>query len=758
MNQANARLDQARAAYRAGDTRQTKKYLKQILSKAPEHPGALCLAGQVYADAGQTGTAIKRYKSAIAAAPDDVEAYVCLGDLVGKAALRHPDDAGIATEPPRDEETLNLLEQAEQRFPGRGDITLVQGYVSLIRGDDETATARFQEALRLDPSLHTAPISVAAHLHLASGYAAENIHDKTAYHFSQARLLAPSDSRVYVEYARALISMGHVDEAKKHLMEGLKQADDPATLHYLLGDTFLKERNAAAAEEHVTRFARLRRKSPEALLMQGLLAFGQKRLTDSKKYFESALEINPNHPHVLWYLADTLFALAENDRAAEIGERARTLMSNNQVLDDAYLFGLCYSSRSATEIGRERITWGENYLRRHPPPPFFHDNDPDPERRLRVGYISNDLVNHPVGWFMLPLFEHHNPAVVAVFAYSNAARQDAMSARLQDHTFAWHNIRDMSARQVADRIRADRIDLLVDLSGHTAKNRLDVLACKPSPVQISYLGDAATTGLSTVDWRITDSIVDPEGAEDAYSERLHRLDPPFFCYAPRAEEDSMAAATRSSFPSAGPVRPLPAASNGYITFGSLINPIKLNKRILTLWGRVLEEVPGSRLYMFRDTFGDPGTRAHFLAMFKACGIPPERIDLDTEPVSQGSHLVRYGHMDICLDTLPFCGHATTCEALWMGVPTISRIGDSFAGRMGASLLGAAGLDEWVAHSDEEFVAIARRMAEDPERLGQLRASLRKKVRVSALCDGAGFTRRMEQAYRTLWQAWCAEQR
>ena len=295
----------------------------------------------------------------------------------------------------------------------------------------------------------------------------------------------------------------------------------------------------------------------------------------------------------------------------------------------------------------------------------------------------------------------------------------------------WRDIDKLSDAETARLIREDRIDILVDLAGHTGNNRLGIFAAKPAPVQMTWMGYPNTTGLTTIDYRITDGVADPGGEEVYYSEKLLRLDGCFLCFQPH--------------PDAPEVAPLPALENGHVTFGSFNNFSKINPGVLHLWAEVLKQVPGSRLLLKCPALTDTDVRDRASAALQSLGIGAERLDLLGHTRTRQEHLALYGGVDIALDTFPYNGTTTTCEALWMGVPVLSLVGKHHAGRVGASLLTAADLAGWLADTPESLVAIARAVATDVAGLARLRGSLRGQLSDSSLCDAIGFVRHLENA-------------
>ncbi len=317
-----------------------------------------------------------------------------------------------------------------------------------------------------------------------------------------------------------------------------------------------------------------------------------------------------------------------------------------------------------------------------------------------------------------------------------------MTDRLRSLSRSWYDVRSMSNHDLADRIRGNRIDILVDLTGHTGNNRLLTFTRKPAPVQVTYLGYPNTTGMPSINYRLTDAWVDPPGMTDSYyTEVLVRLPHGFLCYqAPSGSPD---------------VGPPPCMERHQITFGSFNNLAKISPETITLWASILRAVPDSRLIVKNLSLQDETTRKQLHDKFLKYGVLTEQLELLPPEYQLSSHLAKYQQVDIALDTFPYNGTTTTCEAMWMGVPVITLAGNMHAGRVGISILSQLGLDECIAQTTDEYVAIAGKLAADKERLAELRGSLREKMSKSTLCDGAGFAQAIECAYREMWEKWCA---
>jgi predicted O-linked N-acetylglucosamine transferase (SPINDLY family) len=364
----------------------------------------------------------------------------------------------------------------------------------------------------------------------------------------------------------------------------------------------------------------------------------------------------------------------------------------------------------------------------------------DPERKLRIGYVSPDLCAHVVSRFIAPVLARHDRDAFEVYCYAEVAAPDEITTMLRGYANGWRDTVGEPDEHLAEAIRQDGIDILVDLAGHSASNRLLVFARKPAPVQITYLGYAATTGMTAMDYRLTDALADPPGmTEQFHSERLIRLPKCAWCYNKLAD---------------GPgVSELPASKAGHVTFCSFNNFAKVNEPLLRLWGRILQSVPGSRLLIKANALDSPSTQQRVRDWASGAGIDQNRLDL-CGWLSLAEHYARYGQVDIALDTFPYHGTTMTCEALWMGVPVVTLAGGSHLSRVGVSLLTNVGLPELVAESADDYVRIAADLGGDLSRLRGMRATLRKRMEDSPLLDAAGFTKNLEAAYRQAWRQWC----
>jgi len=433
----------------------------------------------------------------------------------------------------------------------------------------------------------------------------------------------------------------------------------------------------------------------------------------------SSAEAWNNLGDALQGLGEVKAAIAAYRRSGEAGDAAGWASN--------LLFCLCYDAdTTAKSLHRAATEWARRYAPRGRSKPGRRSVS----GRLKVGVLSGDLRDHPVGRNVLGLFEHHRE--VSLHAYAEVTRGDATTERFRADADGWTSTVGLSDEEVAERMRRDGVDVLVVLAGHTARNRPLVAAWGGAPVQVSF-HDLTTSGLTSMDWWVTDGVLHPEGTRERFTEKLWRL-PCFYLHRPPEE--------------APEVRALPSEERGWVTFVSCNNPAKLTVEVVRLWSRVLADVPRSRLLLkYVDWFADPAVRARYVGMFEANGVAGDRLDFRGRDLRRSDQLALLNEADVALDPFPFNGSTTSFEALWMGVPVVTLAGERFVGRVGASVLTALGLDELVATDEESYVAKAVTLAEDRARLAGLRRSLRARLQASPLCDAPGYTRGFETALR-----------
>lgn len=476
----------------------------------------------------------------------------------------------------------------------------------------------------------------------------------------------------------------------------------------------------------------------DALHFMGLTGHRVRDLGFAMEYFERSIQARPDDALFHNNLGSILVQAGRTDEAAIFFRKALEIDPALHAARANLIFVMVLlESARPEEVYAEHVAWAKIHADPLLTQAKPHGNSRDPERRLRIGYVSADFRQHALSYFIEPALARHDSSAFEVFCYHSGRVVDDVTRRLAQYTDHWDEIFDLDDAQATELIRSHGIDILVDLSGHLRDNRLLVFARKPAPIQVTYLAYPNTTGMSAIDFRLTDALCDPPGAtERYYRETLIRLPRCMWCYQPHADMPA--------------VSPSPARQHGSVTFASMNGASKVTTRMLALWGRILGKVPGSRIVF--ATVPEQG-QARIRDALTQAGVAAERISMhDRLPTKDFWAL--YQGIDIMLDTFPMNGGTTTCEALWLGVPVITRSGDIFQSRAGLSILGAMGLDELIAGSDDEYVRIAVDLARDGVRLAALRAGLRERMRASPLTDARAFARDLEAAYRGIWRQWC----
>ncbi len=464
------------------------------------------------------------------------------------------------------------------------------------------------------------------------------------------------------------------------------------------------------------------------------------KLSEAADHYEQVLTLKPENVEASLALGHIMMMQGSIDAAESLYRRVLEINPKNMQVRSCLLGALHYRCNDPEQVFREHREWEKHHASGRADRPVYR-NTREPDRRLRVAYVSPDFRTHSVAFFIEPLLANHNPAAVESICYANVAQPDNITAHLRSLASAWRDIYRMSDDEVARQIQRDRVDILVDLASHTADNRLLVFARKPAPLQVSYIGYPDTSGLAAMDYRFTDAWADPPGVSDRlHSETLIRLPNGFLCYRPAGGTE---------------VRPPPFRSTGHITFGSFNSVSKVSPDTLALWSKLLHRVPDSRLLLKSNLSSNENAWERLYEWFEQTGIERSRLELTDGVKSMAEHLACYGRVDIALDTYPYNGTTTTCEALWMGVPVVTLAGQTHASRVGVSLLSQMGLEAFIATSPADYVDIASRLATDRDQLLRMRTELRHRMAASSLCNGKEQARQIEQAYRTLWHKWCA---
>lgn len=550
-----------------------------------------------------------------------------------------------------------------------------------------------------------------AHNNLGVALREQGLHDEALASFNRALAWRSDFAQAHSNLGSLLHEMGRVDEALRHCRKAAELAPDMADVHANLGQVLHMARQYDAALAAFHRALELKPDFAEALSNLGALQREMGRPGQAMQSCLAALQSDPDSLNAHSSLLFTCNYLAHESSAA--------------LLEHARRYGAAAEKRA-----RPYQAWR---------------NTPDPARPLRIGLVSADLWQHPVGYFLvdvLAALQREYGAGLAFHAYANSLRHDELSRHLKSNCAAWHSVFGWSDEQLARQIHGDAIDILFDLSGHTTGTRLSMFAWKPAPVQASWLGYFATTGLAAMDYVVADPWTLPLDEEAAFSETVWRLPETRLCLAtPRFD----------IAPS-----PLPALGAGCLTFGCCNGASKLGDDVIALWARILKALPGSRLLLKNLQFGDEARRADMRSHFSGHGIAAERLLLEG-PSAREEYLRSYARIDIALDPFPYPGGTTTAEALWMGVPVLTLEGRSFLARQGAGMLANAGLGDWIAADPHDYLAKAVAAATDLPALARLRGGLRAQVQASPLFDAPRFAAHFETMLRAMWRVWCKRQ-
>lgn len=695
---------------------------RKAVALAPEDPQSLYNLANALADDEEVEEAQRLYRQALSLRPDFAEALVNLAKLTPPDA--EPDDLL---------QSVALLERAVAARPDleAGVTALALSLEKLDRWPE--ARAQFAAAIERMPE------SVALLRAFAQASARQGEAAEAADLAARALACEPESESLLAEWAMALRAVKRGEEAREALETAVARSPDVAVLRRCLGILHVDAERMDDAMAELEVALRLDPDDTQAhmALTNALLSIG--RLGDARKQCEEVLARQPDLAAAHSFNG---FALVQQGLVAE-SMAAFERAADCDGVPDAHLSNLLFAANyrddiDAAELAALHRRFGEAVRVEPLPAPRLGGNwDAEPDRRLRVGYVSPDLRAHSVAAFFEPLLTAHDRDAVEPICYANLPKADAVTERLKQQAALWRDVDGLEPHKLAELIREDRIDILVDLAGHTAKNSLRAFAYRPALVQATYIGYPNSTGLAEIDYRLVDGITDLAGdGDEHYTEALVRLPRCFLAY--------------GSIPTAPAVQSLPSAKTGHVTFGSFNTIPKLTPSAIKLWARVLTAVPNSRLLLKALSLGDPETQERMLALFAAEGIDRSRIDLLAYVRGQAEHLALYGRLDIALDSFPYNGTTTTCEALWMGVPVLTLKGDRHAGRVGSSLLSAAGLEELIAEDADDFVAKASALATDLPRLASLRQALRQRLVESPLCDATALARAVEAAYRTMW--------
>lgn len=685
-NSVNAYFNLAALLMEGDDPKRAAECYRQVLQLAPDDADAVGGLGVALMALEQTEEAVGCFRRVTRLRPDDPRASFNLA-----TALKDLGD---------DDAALDLYQRTLALNAGYSEAHNNIGLLLSARGQTDDATVAFREAIRSNPR------HLPAYLNLA-GLLVDR-HD-----YAQAAEVARDAVAIDARHPRALLALGSAltglsrfEEAERALLESLDVDTELSDARFALAQVYRKQMRL---DEATVQYRAVEANTPAWQLAQnnlGVCLMNQGRFFSAMSAFSRALDADPGY--------------AES--------HSNMLFCSNYMLDVT-------PSRQFALHRR----WARRHTidKRH----VELEIDRDASRVLHVGYVSPDLCNHSVAHFIEPLIAGHDRGGFKITCYSDVAHEDAYTDRIRELADQWRDLHGLDHDAAGAVVRGDRVDILVDLAGHTSSNRMPMFARRVAPIQVSYLGYPNTTGLDEMDYRVTDAIADPPGESDnLHSETLVRLSGGFLCYQPPRDGP--------------PVSEPPALSRDHVTFGSFNNPNKINEGVVSVWSRILNGVPGSRLLLKARQLADAGARRRLQRLFAAHGVDGERLEMTGPIAGHVEHLSFYANVDVALDPFPYNGTTTTCEALWMGVPVVTLSGRVHRARVGASLLQHVGIEEMVTPSADAYVDTALMLARNPQRLAELRHSLRELVAHSTLTDAGRAVAALESAYRDMWRRCC----
>jgi predicted O-linked N-acetylglucosamine transferase (SPINDLY family) len=674
---------------RHGRLAEAERAYREVLLKHPHRPAALHGLGLVLHLRRESAAAVEFLRGAVAEAPDCVEFRSNLAVVLGSLG--------------RHEESAREVVIALRYRPDYADGWRNLGAALEAQGKLEEAVEAYGKAA------HCLPLSADPFRLMGNALRRLGKHEPAESAYRQALKLNPLSAREHYNLAQGLESLSRFSDA----------------------------------EEEYERAASLAPTLGKCKAELGRLRARVGKFDEATEALEQALRLDPQCQTARRLSVHSYTELGEVDSAIAHLRAMVAQAPESAELQSSLLYTLHYDEKSTPGLlFEEHREWGRRHaepLRSERP---AHKNDRRTGRRLRIGYVSPDFRDHTVTRFISGAIEHHDREAFEVVCYSDSEVCDSTTARLRGWAEGWREISGLTDRQADGLIRQDLIDILVDLRGHGINNRLTLFARKPAPVQAVMVGYFDTTGLSTMDYRITDGRQDPPGLTDGYhTERLIRLPDSCWCYSPDETSPEVAAP--------------PVLSRGYITFGSLNKLAKISAGCAKAWATLLHSVPGSRLLL---VVPGAGTHEHVRKRLEQFGIPATRLLLVGKTPNRADYLRRFYEIDICLDPFPFNGITTSCDGLWMGVPFITLYGNTSVSRAGGSILRAAGLDELVAGSEQEYIELASTLAGDPDRLRLLRLGMRDRLRASPLTGHREFAAALDAAFRRMWESFCAGSR
>ncbi len=733
---------------------EARSVLLEALRVNAKLPDAWNNLGTVHKSTGDLDAAEAAYRQSLAIEPKFSEAWNNLGTLLHLRGRFHEAEQcllRVSLDPRfqadvlynlglvkrsagQIDEAVRYFDQLVSLHPPRDDGWFMLGVLYYGQGLLDRAESCLRRAVALRPDRADALNNLGLVRHL------QGHHVEAVEWFRRALAVQFHDPDAHNNLGAVLNDLGQTDAARQHFQTALQQRPNFAEAHNNLGLLYLRQLgDFAQAERHLELAIQCRPNYAEAYDHLGVLRLRQGRLSAARQLYEQALAINPTSAETHNNLGNLLLAMGDAPEARAQYDAALRLKPGFAAAESNRLMGLLYDPRvTLADLLVEHTQWGDRAASA-PSQLSAWPQSRDPDRPLRVGFVSSDLGQHPVGFILLPLVEQLDREQFHVTCYSHRHCPDPIEQRLKHSAGQWRDVVGMHDAALVEQIRADQIDVLFDLSGHTALNRLAVFAARPAPVQVTWAGYPATTGLPTIDWLFTDVHLVPAGNEAYFREQVVCLPEAAWCCAIVAEHRH--------------IEPAPTRQSGPLTLGSFNNPAKLSQPVVQLWSKILHAVPEARLILKFRGLDDEQLSERLRARFAAQGIDPARIEC-RGPTNFETMLHEYHDVDLALDPFPFGGGITSLIALWMGVPVVTLPGSTIASRQTLSILTAAGVTDTIAQDEEQYVNIVARLAGDRGELERLRRRLRPSVEQSAFMQAERFVPAWSAAVRQIWSQWC----
>ena len=630
-----------------------------------------------------------------------------------------------------------LCEEILRQEPDHAGALHCLGLLLAQGGDAERAAAVLEKAVAI------CPLNVSWRHSLGVAYGLAGRWRESADAFCACLTFDPNHLESRVSHAAAVLECGRVEEALAEARQALCAAPESAFLHRTMGRIFAAMGRHAEAAQSFRQCVLLGPDNPNNLESAGDFFGKSGEESLCAELFASLARRLPESPGAWSRSAAAYMAMGARESAAAALRKALALDPANPRVHSALLYtSIMDPAQSGEDLLAAHREWQTAFTSRAPPKPF--ENSPESERRIRLGILSGEFSSGSIDFFLQPILRHHDSSDIELFAFSAGANEDSGTRRYRQLFHHWTDVSDLTDGETDAAIRADRIDILLDVSGHLPRMRLPVFANRAAPVQIAYPRYPCTTGLDAMDYRVTDQWADPAGLTEAhYREKLLRMPSGYLVYQPPDD--------------APPVAALPARANRHVTFGFFQTPLKLNPGVIDALAATMLQTPESRMlfhYVIRD-FDRPGrlARQRIEDAMDERGIDPGRLTF-RGPLPLSDHLALISRTDVALDAFPFSGQTITCECLWMGVPVVTLAGTRFSGRVSTAILTRAGLGDWVAATESDYARIAATKAQNLPALLELRSTLRNRFAASPVLDGARVARELEELYRQVWRVWC----